>query len=205
MRPDSDPGRLDLPALGNVHHRPNHADWFSALIADHITAVQNVGIGTIVPTEAVFVRPGFASAFNERLSSFDNPLFLLRMNPVMARFDPWLDLLGLVSEQGLEGLVPPELVCLQVPVPHRVVGRACDQLKTLLDPVLSLLRADALQGAAAMIGQRLQDLQLLLAVGVRGVALHSQKAHDLAPGADGHVHQRSRQSRPVAEQNEVGV
>src|SRR5439155_10015973 len=107
------------------------ADRFAALIADHVTAVQNVGIRTIVPAEAVFVRPVFAAASNACLDPINDPLLLVRVDPVIARFDPRLDLLGPITEQGSEGFVPPNLVCLQSPVPQDVVACPPDQLKTL--------------------------------------------------------------------------
>src|SRR6185369_9289813 len=117
-----------------------------------------------MPAEAVFVRPVFAAPFYERFGPVDNALLLVRMNPAIARLNPRLDLLGTVAQQGFDGFVPPDMVCLQVPVPDHIVGCASDQLKALLDPAVILLGADALKGIAAMISQRLQGLQILRAI-----------------------------------------
>ena len=84
------------------------------------------------------------------------------------------------------------------------VGRALEQIpEALLALEQGLLGPDALQRAAAMVGQRLQQAQILMVVGLELVALDGQNANDLGPVPNGRQHQRSRGPRSVADRNHV--
>ena len=65
-------------------------------------------------------------------------------------------------------------------------------------------RANALQRPAAMIGQGLQRIEIILGVGLRGIALNAQNADDSGAVPDGNKHQRGGRAGCVAKRNEIG-
>ena len=60
------------------------------------------------------------------------------------------------------------------------------------------LRADAFQGADAMVGQRLQGVEVILRVGIERVAPDGQDPDAFGPVADGHKHERGGGPQAVA-------
>ena len=66
-----------------------------------------------------------------------------------------------------------------------------------------LFRPDALEGAAAVVGQSLQDLQILRRKGVGPVAVERKNADNLGVPVDRHVHDRPRGTTQVAEGHRI--
>src|SRR5207247_3285799 len=61
----------------------------------------------------------------------------------------------------------------------------------------------ALHRAGALVGEGLQETQLLLVIGPGGIALDGQDADDLLPPADRDMHQRSRTAARVSKSNHL--
>ncbi len=105
-----------------------------------MAAVQHVGVGAVLAPKAVFSRPVFAAAGDDAVDIRDNAVIVVGMDAGRPRFDGRLHFIPPIAEQGLEALVPPELVGLQIPVPDGIVrsfGQQAETLLALAEPLLN--------------------------------------------------------------------
>ena len=123
---------LELLALGDVHHGADHPDAPAVRVAQHVAAVVDLGVRAVGAPAAVLRAPARVAALDGGVDVGHHPLAILRVDQLVPPGDVRADLLLGVAEEGLDALVPPEPVAHQVPVPHRVVGGARDELEALL-------------------------------------------------------------------------
>ena len=84
------------------------------------------------------------------------------------------------------------------------IRRAFKQItKPLLAFMQCLLGVDSLQRASAMIGQRLQRVQILLVVSPERVTLDRKNADNLGSIPNRRQHQRSRRPRSIADRQDI--
>ena len=167
--------------------------------------MKNAGISSVAAAEAILVRPGFAAAPDDRLNPVEQPFLVLRVNPIGPGFGSRFQVLRLVAIQGPERFTPPNPVGFQVPIPDHVMGRARKQLKPFFALAPRFFCAEAFQRSAAVVGQRLQHIQILLTVGLRHVLVNRKKAEHFVLRPDRDIHQRGRKPGAIAEQNIIGV
>ena len=123
---------LELLAPGDVHHGADHADTPPVGLAEHVAAVVDLRVRAVRAPAAVLRAPARVAALDGGVDVGHHPVAILRVDQLVPPGDVRPDLLLGVAEEGLDALVPPEPVADQVPVPHRVVGSARDELEALL-------------------------------------------------------------------------
>ena len=127
-----DHGRFHAFSLGEIHHRADHADRFFVFIVDHKTPVKDVGVGAVVPPEAVLAQPGLPAGVNHLLNAGQDSFLVCGMEALHPPFHVLPHLRKGIMKKRLNSLVPPQAVIRQVPVPDRIVGRPGHNLETLL-------------------------------------------------------------------------
>lgn len=146
-------------ALAQVEHGADHAHAAAALVAQHVAAVEHVRPGAVAAAEAVLGRPVRTAALDHREQRLVHGVAVLRMQllgpPVHAR----RHVRRIVPERGQQRFVPEDVVVHEVPVPHRVVGRAQHEAQAL-EGFVQLALARLLSGDVA----DLDDGALRLAV-----------------------------------------
>src|SRR5262249_40217342 len=123
---------LGALALADVAHGTDCAGGLALGIADHVAAVEDVGVGAVPAPEAVLRRPELFSAVEPVVEVGEHALAIFRVDALIPPpLLGWSVGVG-ISEQGPNPLAPPGPVLPEVPVPDRVVGGEGNQAEALL-------------------------------------------------------------------------
>ena len=123
---------LEPEALGDVHHRADHPRGPAVPVVQHVAAVEDAGVRAVGAAAAILRAPALGAALHRRVDVALHALAIVRMDRLVPPRDVRADLLRGVAEQGAHALVPPQRIAHEIPVPHRVVGGARDELEALL-------------------------------------------------------------------------
>ena len=120
---------MQLATSGHVHHCSDQPHGLAAGVAENQTSLEDVGVGPVGTAETVFAFPGFVGAGEGRPQAALDAGQILGVNVV----EPETDLLACgatgVPEQTLEAAWPEERAGAYIPIPNRIVRRACNDFK----------------------------------------------------------------------------
>jgi hypothetical protein len=104
-------------------------------VPDYITAVEDDGVASISTPEAVMACPIKAAAVDHGPNRLNHTILIIRVKSIPPPVDVGRDFCREITEHSLYSIAPPDDVCVEVPVPNRVIGGQRDGFKALLaDP-----------------------------------------------------------------------
>ena len=108
-------------ALRDVLHHPSHPHGHAHGVARHIAAIEHLGPGSVRPAEAVFAAAALPGAVQDGLDALGDAAPVLWMDILSPPSAGQLDLVRRVAEERRHGVVPPNRIGLEIPVPDDVI------------------------------------------------------------------------------------
>src|SRR5204863_3929378 len=123
---------LGAVAFRYVRHCADHADGRAGAVSSDVAAVRDVRVTTIPATVAILITPARRTALYRGFHAGDHALTIFGMEVVAPPLNLGIDLVLLVPEYALDGIVPDERVGRHVPIPDYVVCGSGDELEPLV-------------------------------------------------------------------------
>ena len=162
-------------ALRKIGHGADQAQGVAIVIAHHVAAIQDVSVSAIAAAEAELIGPQPAPAGDGLLQPLHHPLAVAGMEIAGPPFHVG-GMGSAVAEQLAHGVVEPQRVFFQVPVPDAIVRGLGEKLEALFRlakaPLGALPLGDFRQQEIIGVGQFAGaggngEFQILLGSGIK--------------------------------------